>query len=85
MDPVVAILLLVLTTVTVTTLFAVARKKGEGLGPALLGISLGWASLLLPLAFFGPVGAVIGMAVIVLVGGLVVFLGSYEERGRLRP
>jgi len=81
MDPVVAVLTLVLMTATMATLFSVVRKKGEGGAQAIIGIALGWLLFLSPLYFFGPTGAVIGVGVIILVGWLVTFIGNRYGRG----
>lgn len=84
MDPIVAVLTLVLMTATIATLFAVVRRKGEGAGQAIAGIALGWLLFLSPLYFFGPTGAVLGIIVIMLVGGLVSFIGSRYGQGAKR-
>jgi hypothetical protein len=84
MDPLVAVLILVLLTATVATLFSVARKRGEGAGQAIVGIALGWALFLSPLYFFGPIGAVIGVVLIMLIGGLMGFIGHRYDRGPAR-
>ncbi len=81
MDPVVAVLTLVLMTATMATLFSVVRKKGEGGAQAVIGIALGWLLFLSPLYFFGPTGAVIGVGVIILVGWMVTFIGNRYGRG----
>jgi hypothetical protein len=82
-DPLVAVLALVLMTATVATLFSVVKRKGEGAGQALFGIVLGWALFLSPILFFGPVGAVIGIVMVMVVGGLVSVLGRrYDKRMR---
>jgi len=76
MDPVIAVLTLVLMTATMATMFSVVRKKGEGGAQAIIGIALGWLLFLSPLYFFGPTGAVIGIGVIILVGWMVTFIGN---------
>ena len=55
MDPIIAALALVLLTATMGTLFSVAKKRGEGLAQALIGVAVGWLLFLSPLYFFGPV------------------------------
>lgn len=84
MDPLIAVLTLILMTATMTTLFAVVRRKGEGAGPALAGIVLGWILFLSPLYFFGPIGGVAGIVCIMLVGGLVSVISSRYERSEGR-
>jgi hypothetical protein len=84
MDPIVAILLLVMATATLATLWSLARKKGEGATQALGGIALGWALFLSPLYFFGPAGAVVGMILIILIGALMSFIGHRYGRGPAR-
>jgi hypothetical protein len=84
MDPLVAVLILVMVTATVGTIFSLARKRGEGAVQALAGIALGWALFLSPLYFFGPVGAVIGLVLIMLIGGLMSFIGRRYDRGPAR-
>jgi hypothetical protein len=83
-DPIVAVLALVLMTATIATLFSAVRKKGEGAGQALSGIVLGWALFLSPLYFFGPAGAVLGVVFIMLIGGLIGFIGHRYDRGPAR-
>jgi dolichol kinase len=84
MDPLIAVLTLILMTATITTLFAVVRRKGEGAGQAIAGIALGWVLFLSPLYFFGPTGAVLGIVVIMLVGGLISVIGQRYDRGPAR-
>jgi dolichol kinase len=84
MDPLIAVLTLVLMTATIATLFAVVRRKGEGAGQAIGGIALGWLLFLSPLYFFGPTGAVLGIVIIMLVGGLVSVIGQRYGRGPAR-
>jgi dolichol kinase len=84
MDPLVAVLTLVLMTATISTLFAVVRRKGEGAAQAIIGIALGWLLFLSPLYFFGPTGAVLGIVVIMLVGGLVSVIGRRYGQGPAR-
>lgn len=81
MDPIVAVLALVLLTATISTLFSVVRKKGAGAGQALLGVALGWLLFLSPLYFFGPTGAILGIACIMLIGALMAFVGHRYDRG----
>jgi len=83
-DPLVAVLTLILMTATIATLFSVVRRKGEGVGQALAVIVLGWVLFLSPLYFFGPIGGVLGIACIMLVGGLVSFIARRYERGPAR-
>jgi uncharacterized membrane protein AbrB (regulator of aidB expression) len=81
MDPIIAALALVLLTATMGTLFSVAKKRGEGLAQALIGISVGWLLFLSPLYVFGPTGAIIGVVMIVLVGALMSYIGQRYGRG----
>lgn len=81
MDPIVAALALVLLTATMATLFSVARKKGEGLAQALIGIAVGWLLFLSPLYFFGTPGAVIGVVFIFAIGALMSVIGQRYGRG----
>jgi len=81
MDPVIAALALVLLTATMGTLFSVARKRGEGMAQALIGIAVGWLLFLSPLYFFGPLGAIVGVVLIVLVGALMSYIGQRYGRG----
>lgn len=81
MDPLIAVLTLILMTATIATLFSVVRRQGEGAGQALSGIVVGWILFLSPLYFFGPTGAVLGILCIMLVGGLVSFIARRYEQG----
>ena len=52
---------------------------------SLLGISLGWLLFVSPIYFFGDMGAITGIILVFLVGGLVAVLGSrYDRRMRRR-
>jgi hypothetical protein len=73
-----------MVTATVATLFSLARKRGTGMTQAILGIALGWLLFLSPLYFFGPLGAVVGLALILLVGALMSFIGRRYDRGPAR-
>ena len=84
MDPVVAILLLVMVTATVATIFSLARKRGQSVVQALLGIVLGWVLFLSPLYFFGSFGGAMGLVSIMLVGALMSFVGRRYDRGPAR-
>lgn len=84
MDPLVAILLLVMVTTTIATIFSLARKRGAGAVRALLGIVVGWILFLSPLYFFGPLGAAIGLVLILLIGALMSFIGRRYDRGPAR-
>jgi hypothetical protein len=81
MDPIIAALTLVLLTATMGTLFSVAKKRGEGLAQALIGIAVGWLLFLSPLYFFGPMGAILGVVMIVLIGALMSYIGQRYGRG----
>lgn len=81
MDPIIAALALVLLTATMGTLFSVAKKRGEGLAQALIGIAIGWLLLLTPLYFFGPTGAIVGVGMIILIGALMGYIGQRYGRG----
>lgn len=81
MDPIVAALALVLLTATMGTLFSVAKKRGEGLAPAMIGIAVGWLLFLSPLYFFGPMGAIVGVVMIILIGALMSYIGQRYGRG----
>jgi low temperature requirement protein LtrA len=84
MDPVVAILILVMVTATVATVFSLVHKRGQGVVQALLGIVLGWVLFLSPLYFFGPVGGAMGLVCIMLIGALMSFVGRRYDRGPAR-
>lgn len=79
-DPIVAVLMLVMMTATVATIFSLVRRKGEGGAQLVLGIALGWVLFLSPIMFFGDMGAVTGIVLVFLVGGLVAVLGSRYDR-----
>ncbi len=81
MDPIVAALALVLLTATMATLFSVARKRGDGVWQALVGIAAGWLLFLSPLYFFGTAGAVIGVILIFAIGALMSYIGQRYGRG----
>lgn len=80
MDPVVAVLALVLATATIATIFSVVRRKGQGAKEAIAGIALGWLLFLSPLYFFGPAGAILGVVCILVVGGIVGYASQRYER-----
>lgn len=79
-DPIVAVLLLVMMTATAATIFSLVRRKGEGGAQLVLGIALGWVLFLSPIMFFGNMGAITGIILVFLVGGLVAVLGSRYDR-----
>jgi hypothetical protein len=79
-DPVVAVLALILLTATVATIFSVVRRKGQGAQEAVAGIALGWLLFLSPLYFFGPTGAILGAACIMIVGAIVGYASQHYER-----
>ena len=81
MDPIVAALALVLLTATMGTLFSVARKRGDGIWQALVGIAAGWLLFLSPLYFFGTPGAIIGVILIFVIGALMSYIGQRYGRG----
>ena len=85
MDPIVAALALVLLTATMGTLFSVARKRGDGIWQALVGIAVGWLLFLSPLYFFGTTGAVIGVLLIFAIGALMSYVGQRYGRGPAAP
>ncbi|MEZ4563657.1 MAG: hypothetical protein R2853_13070 [Thermomicrobiales bacterium] len=85
MDPIVAVTSLVMLTTTIAVVFQLVKNKGRHGGETLLGISLGWLLFVSPIFFFGDMGAVTGLVLVFLVGGLVAVLGSrYDARMRKR-
>lgn len=85
MDPIVAVSSLLMLTTTIAVMFQLVKNKGRNGGEMLLGISLGWLLFVSPIFFFGDMGAITGLVLVFLVGGLVVTLGSrYDARMRKR-
>ncbi|MFT4039409.1 MAG: hypothetical protein QM692_14570 [Thermomicrobiales bacterium] len=83
MDPIVAVCMLVMLTVTVSAVFGLVRNKGRNGGETLLGIAAGWALFLSPIWLFGDLGAITGLVLVCIVGGMVAVLGSrYDRRMR---
>lgn len=84
MDPIIAILALVLLTATVSMLFSLVRKRGAGASQAITGMALGWLLFLTPLYFFGMPGAIAGIVCIMLIGALMSYIGWRYDRGPAR-
>lgn len=80
-----AVTSLVMLTTTIAVVFQFVKNKGRNGGETLLGISLGWLLYVSPIYFFGDMGAITGVVLVFVVGGLVAVLGSrYDTRMRKR-
>lgn len=85
MDPIVGVTMLVMLTVTISVVFQLVRNQGRNGGEMLLGIAVGWLLFVSPIYFFGDMGAITGLVLVFVVGGLVAVLGSrYDQRMRKR-
>jgi hypothetical protein len=84
-DPIVAVTSLVMLTTTIAAVFQLVKNNGRNGGEILLGISLGWLLFVSPIYFFGDLGAITGLVLVFIVGGMVAILGSrYDARMRKR-
>jgi hypothetical protein len=84
-DPIVAVTSLVMLTTTIAAVFQLVKNNGRNGGEILLGISLGWLLFVSPIYFFGDLGAITGLVLVFIVGGMVAVLGSrYDARMRKR-
>ncbi|MCA9879382.1 MAG: hypothetical protein KC442_16435, partial [Thermomicrobiales bacterium] len=79
-DPIVAVTMLLMLTTTIAAVFLLVRNKGRNGGETLLGIALGWLLFVSPIYFFGDMGAITGIVLVFVVGGLVAVLGSRYDR-----